>query len=146
MLGLAVVAFQIFDMAVLSDVEAMHTVVFAVLAAAIMDAAACNDDHVAVLADEKFVGDGLLMSGCRDHDRDAAGLIPGAVFDIDIDAAAVLTGSDLDVCGGIPALGFAVYTDIVSTGRCGMNISDFRQDTLFDIFIVQIDHQNAPPS
>ena len=71
----AVVLFGVLDLGVLAHVEGVDAVVAAVLLAAVMDAAARNDLHVAVLTDEEVVIDHLFQTGLGDDDSDLVQIV-----------------------------------------------------------------------
>ena len=93
----AVVLLDIFDLGVLSDIEAVDAVVFGVHAAAVADAAAGDDDHVAVLTYIEVVVNYVVQAALAHDDGDMNALVPGAGLDTDINSGAVLFGDDLDV-------------------------------------------------
>ena len=74
-----------------------------VLIAAVVYAAACHYENIAILADEEVVVYSLLQPALAEHDGDMNALVGGTVLDSDIDAAAIGLGLYVYVCGSIPA-------------------------------------------
>ena len=95
----------------------MNSVVLAVVAAAVADAASCNDDNVAVLTYEEVVIYALLVAGFADDYRNMAGLVLCSVLEVNIDSVAGFTGLDLDVCRGITGFARTVASDVKSADR-----------------------------
>ena len=67
----------------------MDAVVPGVLTAAVGYAAAGDNDHVAVLADEKVVVDRLLKAAFAEYHGDMDALVDGAVLDVYVDTGDV---------------------------------------------------------
>ena len=111
--ALAVVLLGVLHVGVLAHVEGVEAVVAALLAAAVVDAAAGHDVHIAVLADVEIVVDHLLDAWLCDDDGDVALLAPRSVFHPDVDAGlAVRLAGDLDVFRGLAAVTAAVLADV----------------------------------
>ena len=110
----------------------------AVLVPAVMDAAACNDDDVAVFTDIKIIGHHIPKACLCNYHRNAAALIDGAVGDPDIDACSVLLRSDLYVLCGLAGLGLTVVADVISPLWDPMDLRHLFQYLLFDS--VHLDH------
>ena len=82
--------------------EGVDAFVAGLLVAAVVDAAAGHDGHVAVVADDKIVVDGLIQAALAEHHRDVDRLIFGAGLDDDVNAVLVLFADNVDVGGGVP--------------------------------------------
>ena len=125
---LAIVLFGIVDAAVFTDIEGMDTVVAALVAAGIMDAAAGDDLHITVIAHIEIVIHQLGKARLADDDGDVALLTLGAGLDADVDALlAVGLGGDLNVLGGLAGLAAAVLTDIEGAYGLAGKVCDLLQ-------------------
>ena len=91
----------------------MDAVVLAVLHAAVVDAAAGHDGHVAVVPHEEVVVHQVGQTALAEDHGDVDGLVLGARLDDDVDAVLVGLGYDVDVGGGVPAGLFAVGPDVI---------------------------------
>ena len=131
--ALAVVLLDVFDLGVFADVEAVYAVVGGVLIAAVGDAAAGDDDHVAVVADEEVVVHDLLQPALGEDDGDVDALVLRAGLDADVDAGLVGLGGDLDIGGGVAPGGLAVGADVIGALGHLVQIGDFRQKLLLDL-------------
>ncbi|CAN4051266.1 IS66 family transposase, partial [Dysosmobacter welbionis] len=76
---LSVVLFRVVDMGVFAHMEGVDAVVAGLLVAAVVDAAAGHDLHIAVPADVEVVVHRLFHTGLGDDDGDVAGLALGPV-------------------------------------------------------------------
>ena len=85
----AVMLLNIFNLGILSDIESMNTIMLGILHAAVVNAAAGYDDHIAVLADIEVIVNGLLETALAEHDRDMYALMFGTRFDLDINTALI---------------------------------------------------------
>ena len=81
--------FHILHLGIFTHKESVDAVVLRIAAAAVIYAAACYDDHVAVLAYEEVVVDSLLKAALADYYGDVQALIFGAVYYADIQPRAV---------------------------------------------------------
>ena len=123
-----VVLFAVMDLGVLPYMEGVDAVVAGFLVAAVVDAAAGHNLHVAVLPDVEVVIHRLLNAGLGDDDGDVALLAHGAVQDADIDAAfAVGPVVDLDMLRGLPAVAAAVLADVESPHGLAQHVRDLLQ-------------------
>ena len=89
--------FNVPHMAALAHKEAVHTVVLAVLSAAVVNTAAGNNQNITVFPDKEVIVYGFLQSALGENHRDMAALILCAVLDADIDAALVFLGRNLNI-------------------------------------------------
>ena len=140
---LGVVLFRVVDMGVFAHMEGVDAVVAGLLVAAVVDAAAGHDLHIAVLADVEVVVHRLFHTGLGDDDGDVAGLALGPVQNPDVDAGvAVGPVVDLDVLRGHPAVTAAVLTDV--EGPHGL--TDQVRDLLQQLPVHLCVHHTAAPS
>ena len=116
--------FYIVDLGVFAHIEGVDAVVLGGLRPLVVDAAAGDDDHVAVRADEEVVVDQVVQAGLRQQDRDMDGLVLGAGLDVDVDAGLVLFGDDVDVCGGLAGVQLAVLADVIGPLGGALQVSD----------------------
>ena len=133
--------FHIADFGALFEKEAVNAVVLGILAAAVVDAAAGDDDDVAVGADIEVVIDRFFDAALGQDHGDVHALVPGAGFDMNINAAAVRLGDDVDVGGGVPAGKLAVGAEIVGTGRHAVQVGNFLDQAFLNG--IQFDHCSA---
>ena len=124
--------FHILDFGVLAHEEAVHAVVLAVLAAAVVDAAAGHDDHVRVLADIEVVVHRLLQAALGEHHGDVHALVFGAGLHMDVDAAAVCLGDDLNVGSAAAARKLAVGPEVIGALGHAVQIRDLLDKALLD--------------
>ena len=110
---LAIVPLDIAHPGVFAHVEGVDAVVLAVLHAAVVDAAAGHDGHVAVVPHEKVVIDQIGQAALAEDHGDVDRLVLGARLDDDVNAVLVGLGHDVDVGGGVPAGLFAVGPDVI---------------------------------
>ena len=96
--ALAVVLFHIAYVGVFGDVERVDAVVAALVAAGVVDAAACDDVDVAVFADVEVVVDHFGHAALADDDGDVALLALRTVLDADDDAAFTLGLRSMAMC------------------------------------------------
>ena len=118
----------------------MHAVVLGGVAAIIMDAAAGDDVHVAVLADEKVVIHQIGQPALGEQDGDVDILPLGARLDPDVDAGLVLLGGDLNRLGAPPGVQPAVLADVVGPLGGLFQLGDLLEDLPIYLF-----HQASPP-
>ena len=111
---------------------------FGVLAAAVVDAAAGDDEHVAVFADVEVVVDRFLQAGGADDDGNVHALVFGAGSDADVDARTVGLGTDFDVGGVGASRQLPVGAEIVRARRDFVQIGHLRQQAFLDL--VQLHH------
>ena len=125
---LAVVLLAVPHPGVFADVERMDAVVAALVAAGVVDAAACHDLHVAVVAHVEVVVDQLAKAGLADDDGDVTLLPLGARLDADVDALLpVGAGRDLNMLGGLAGLAAAVLPDVEGAHGLARQVRDFFQ-------------------
>ena len=121
-------------MGIFADVEGVYAVMAALVAAGVVDAAAGDDVHVAVLTDVEVVVDHLGKAGLADDDGDVALLALCAGLDADDDAALALRlGDDLNMLGGLAGLAAAVLTDVERADGLAREVGDLFQKAGFDI-------------
>ena len=126
--SLAVMLLGVVDMGIFADVEGVYAVMAALVAAGVVDAAAGDDVHVAVLADVEVVVDHLGKAGLADDDGDVALLALCAGLDADDDAALALRlGDDLNMLGGLAGLAAAVLTDVERADGLAREVGDLFQ-------------------
>ena len=92
------------DTSHMSIEEAVDAVVAGLLRAAVVDAAAGNDGHIAVLADVKVIVDHVLEAGLGNDDRDVHALVFRAGGDVNVDAGLVFLRDDVDVRSRVAGL------------------------------------------
>ena len=132
--SLAVMLLGVVDMGIFADVEGVYAVMAALVAAGVVDAAAGDDVHVAVLADVEVVVDHLGKAGLADDDGDVALLALCAGLDADDDAALALRlGDDLNMLGGLAGLAAAVLTDVERADGLAREVGDLFQKAGVDI-------------
>ena len=117
--------FHIPDFRVLSYEKPVDTVVFRILGTAVVDAAARDDQHIAVITHVKIIVDRLFDSTLAQHYRNMNTFVFCARSDENIDAADVLLRHDIHVCRGVSLRHFAVGADIVRAFRHPVKVSDF---------------------
>jgi hypothetical protein len=82
-----------------------------------VDAAACDDSHITVIAHVKVIVDHLFKP-CLAHDhRDMDTLFPGAVLDANDDSVSLFSCGDLDMLCAVSAFTFSVRPDVVCAHR-----------------------------
>ena len=111
--------------------KGVHAVVLAGIAAAVVDAAAGDDVHVAVLADIEIVVHQLREAGLGDDDGDVDRLMLGAGGDVDVDAGLVGLGVDHDVGGVVPAARAAVFADVIGPHGETVQVGDLLEELGF---------------
>ena len=115
-------------MGVLTYIEGVDTVMTAVLSAAVVDAAAGHDVHIAVFTDVEVVVNQFLNTGLGDDDGNVALLALGSVFDTDVNTGfAVGLAGDLDVLRGLPAVAAGVLANVEGAYRLADQVRDFFQ-------------------
>ena len=115
---------------VFADVERMHAVVTALVAAGVVDAAAGHDLHIAVVAHIEVIIDHLAEAGLADDDGDVALLPLGAGLDADVDALfAVGPGRDVDMLRGLAGLTAAVLADVEGAHGLTRQVGDLFQQS-----------------
>ncbi len=126
--AVTVVLFRVFYMGVLTYIEGVQTVMAAGLGAAVVDAAARHNVHIAVFTDVEVIIDQFLNTGLGDNDRNVALFTLGSVLDTDIDAGfAVRLAGDLDVFRGLPPVAAGVLSDVERPYGFAHQICDFFQ-------------------
>ena len=130
-LALAVVLLVVADLGVFAHVEGVDAVVLGGVTAGVVDAAAGDDVHVAVLADVEVVVDRLGEAGLGEDHGNVDRLLLGAGSDVDVDAGLVGLGVDDDVGGADAAVRFAVLADIVGPHRKTVQIGDLLEELGF---------------
>ena len=96
-----------------------------------MDAAAGDDQDVAVLPNEEIVVHQLAVPGLGDDHRNMHALILRAGFDDNIYSGLVRLGDDIDVRRGAPAGTLAVIPDVIGPLRDLMQACDLPQQIQF---------------
>ena len=120
--------FRVFDMGVLPDIKGVNTVMAAGFRAAVVDAAACHNVHIAVFTDIKVVVYQLLNAGLGDDDGDVAGLAHRAVLYPDVNAGlAIRLAGDLNMLRGLPPVAAGVLSDVECPYGLAHQICDFFQ-------------------
>ncbi len=128
--ALAIVLFGVVHVGIFADVEGVHTVVTGLIAAAVVDAAAGHDVHVAVLTDVEVVVDHFGQARLADNDGDVALLTLRAVENADVNALlAVRLGGDLDMLGALPRLAAAVLADVERADGLARQVGDLFQQS-----------------
>ena len=126
--AVTVVLFRVFYMGVLAYIESMNTVMTAVLSAAVVDAAARHNVHIAVFTDVEVIINQLLNTGLGDDDGNVALFTLGPILDADVNAGfAVGLAGDLDVLRGLPAIAAGVLANIEGAYRLADQVRDFFQ-------------------
>ena len=128
----AVMLFHIFYFTVLSYKKPMHAVMLRILHAAVMDAAAGHDHHVAVFPNIKIIVHCFLDAAGAEHHRNMHALILRAGFNTDVNAAYILFGNDINVRGSIAGRHLAVGPDIIRAAGNGVQIRNFRQQSFLN--------------
>ena len=131
---LAEVLFHIADLGIFADVEGVDAVVAAFVTAGVVDAAAGDNVHVAVVAHVEVVIDQLTEAAVADDDGDVAFLTLGAGLDADVNAGlSVAAGIDSNVLGGLTGLAAGVLADIEGAHGLAGQIGDLFQQSGVDI-------------
>ena len=126
--AVTVVLFRVFHMGVLTYIEGVDTVMTAVLPAAVVDAAAGHDVHIAVFTDVEVIVDQFLNTGLGDDDGNVALFALGPILDADVNAGfAVGLAGDLDVLRGLPAVAAGVLANVEGAYRLADQVRDFFQ-------------------
>ena len=134
--------FNILYPAVLADIKAVDAVVTTLLRAAIADAAAGYNRHIAVVTNKKVVIDHILQPAFLNDDRDVHAFIFGAVLDVNINSGLVRLRNNVNIGSSISAGKLTIRADIISAFRHIMKISHFAQQALLN----QVHcHDTAPP-
>ena len=133
--AVAVVLFAVLHAGVLAHIEGVDAVVAAFLIAAVVDAAAGHDVHIAVLADEEVVVDHFVEAGLGDDDGDMAGFAHRAVLDADVDAGLVCLIGDLDILSAFTAVAAAVLADVEGAHGLAQHIRDLFQQFAIDLVV-----------
>ena len=130
--ALAVVLFRVAHVGVFANVEGVDAVVAALVAAGVVDAAACDDVDVAVFADVEVVVDHFGHAALADDDGDVALLALRTVLDADDDAAFTLgLRVDGDVLGGLARLASAVLSNVERADGLARQVGDlFKQGSV----------------
>ena len=113
----AVMFFDVFDLRALFEEKAVDAVVLGVLRAAVVDAAARDDDDVSAFADVEVVVNGFLDAALAQHHRNMHAFVFRAGLYENIDARAVFFRLYVDVGGGAAPRQLAVRAEIVSAHR-----------------------------
>ena len=129
---LAVVLFHVAQAGVFVQPEGVDAVMLGVPAAAVVDAAARDDGHIAVRPDVEIVVHQILQPGAADDDRNVYALVFGARLDENVNARLVRLGDDVDVGGGAAPRQTAVGPDVVGPHRQRVQLGHFLQQILFD--------------
>ena len=111
----------------------MNAVVLSVVLAAVVDTAARDDDHVAVVADIKIVVDGLFYSRRADYNGDMHAFALGVGLDEYIDAGQAFLCHDVDVVGGVSAGKLRIDAEVVRARGGVVDVGYFSQKLLADI-------------
>ncbi len=127
----AVVLFHIAHLAVFPHKEGVDAVMLTVAGAAVVDAAAGNDGHVTVFADEEIVVHIVLQSAFADDNRNMYTFIHGAGLDDNVDAGFVRFGHNVNVRCGIPGSTCTVGTDVVCPHRQRIQLGYLVQQLFF---------------
>ena len=130
--ALAVMLLNVFHAGILPDEEAVDAVVFGIVDAAVVNAAARHDHHVAVLADVKIVVNGLLQAALAEHDRNVDRFVLRSVLDADVDAALIRLGNDVDVRRRPAAVKFSVRADVVGAFGNRVQVRNFFDEMSLD--------------
>ena len=115
----------------------MHTVMFGILRAAVIDAAACDDGHVGAFADEKVVVNHFGEAALRHDNWNMHALALRARAYADFKAAHIGLGDNLDIRGGLASGGLAVGTDVVRAFGNLVQIGDFAKQAFLDLVKLQ---------
>ena len=129
-LPFAVVLLHVANAGVLADPEAVDTVVLGLLVARVMDAAACDDGDIGVVADMKIVIDHVGQSRFGDDDGNMNGFVLRARGDSDFDALLVRERVDGDVRARMALDQLAVLADIESASRHAVQIGNLLEQFL----------------
>ena len=100
--------------------------------ALVVDAAAGDDGHVAVVFDVERVVHDVLQARLRDDDGDVHRLALRARLDADVDAGVVRLRGDLDVRRGVALDELAVLTDVKRAFRHAVYVGDLGEQALVD--------------
>mgnify|MGYP000118594971 CR=1 FL=1 len=127
-LALCVVVLDVGDIGVCPDVEGVDAVVLGVAVAAVVDAAARHNVHIAVFTDVEVIINQLLNTGLGDDDGNVALFALGPILDADVNAGfAVGLAGDLDVLRGLPAVAAGVLANVEGAYRLADQVRDFFQ-------------------
>ena len=138
--ALAVVLFDVAHLGILADKEAVDAVMAGLLRAAVVDAAAGDDGHIAVLTDVKVIVDHVLEAGLGNDDRDVHALVFRAGGNVDVNAGLVFLRDDVDVRGRIAPGELAVGADVIGTLGDAVEVGD-----LFEQFFLNRIHGDSLP-
>ena len=133
---------HVFDLRAFFEEEAVDAVVLGVLRAAVVDAAARDDDHVGAFADIKVVVNRFLDAAGAQHHRDMHAFVFRAGLYEDVDARAVFFRLDVDVGGGVPPGQLAVGAKVVGAHRHVVESRDFGDQPL--LYRVHFYHDRSP--
>ena len=119
--------FHIADVRILPDEEAVDAVMLAHFVAAVMNAAAGDDGHVAVVSDIEIIINHFREAALAEHHRNMHAFLLGAGLYDNVDALLVLLGHDVDVGRRVSGNALAVCTDVVCACRNLMQSCNFFQ-------------------
>ncbi len=130
------------DVGIFPHVKGVHAVVPAGLVAAVVNAAARHNVHIAVLPDKEIVIYHFLHAGLGDDDGDMAGLAHRAGLHPDVNARLVGLAGDLNVLRALPPVAAGVLADVEGSHGFSNQIRDlFKQLAVH----FRIHHSAAPP-
>ena len=104
--------------------------------ALVVDAAACHDQYVAVVANVEIVVDHLRDPCFRDDHGNVDGLVLRAVLHINVDAGFVRFRFDGDIFRVLPSRKLTVLADIVCAFGNTVQIGDLFEQSPADVFVV----------
>ena len=122
--ALAVVLLGVLHVGMPAHIKGVDAVVLAALVAVVMNAAAGDDVHVAVLAHEKVVVNHVGQAALGKDHRDVHLLPLGVGADADVDAGLVRLGDDLDELAVLPGLQLAVLPDVEGALGIALHVGD----------------------
>ena len=135
--------FFITDIGILSYMEGMNTIMTALIATAVVDAAACHDGHIRTIRDIEIIINQIRHAGNTDYNRDEHFFTLCITVNQDIDPRLIFFLTDLDVLAVSMTDRYAILAKIIST-FLRKSFADLIQNPLGGL--IDLCHQQTPPS
>ena len=125
--------FHIFYFCIFLDEETVDTIMLCILIPTVVDTTASYNNHVTAFSDMEIVINHLFHAALAQYNRNVYTLVYRTRFDIDVDTADICLGYNINICRCISGCHLTVCTDVVSSLRNSMQISDFRQKSFLNL-------------
>ena len=113
----SIMLFHILYVGVLTNEEAVDTIVLGSLISTIVDTTAGYNGYIAVITNVEIIINHLGKTALAKHYRDVYTFSFGTGLNDDINALLVLFGYNINMSSGITSYGSTIGTDILSSGR-----------------------------